>query len=58
MRLIAVSLVITHFERLRRHTEHHDSVEEVKLGVYPEFLASGSDDELLPMSETQPGDLE
>lgn len=47
MRLIAVSLVTTHFKHLRQHTEHHDSVEEVKLGVYPEFLASRSNDELL-----------
>lgn len=55
MRLSTVSLVTIYFIHLRPQTEHHDGVEEVELGVYPEFLASGSDDELFPMLDAMPG---
>ena len=55
MRLSTVSLVILYFVHLMPLTEHHDGVEEVELGVYPEFFASGANDELLPILDAMHG---
>nr|pir related to REM1 protein [imported] - Neurospora crassa [Neurospora crassa] len=42
-----------HSDYALQQTKYHNGVEKIELGVYPEFLASRSDDKLFPMSEAR-----